>query len=42
MVSAWVEEAMVDLNDVRPHRLPVEALNMIDHGLANSTVVRQK
>ena len=42
VVSAGVEEAMVDLNDVRPHSLPVEALNMIDQGLANSTVVRQK
>jgi len=33
---------MVDLINVRAHSLPVEALNLIDQGLVNSTVVRQK
>merc|ERR1719318_2480996 len=42
VVCEGLEEVMVDLNNVRPHSLPVEALNLIDQGLNNSTVVRQK
>merc|ERR1719318_1302679 len=42
VVCEGLEEVMVDLINVRPHSLPVEALNLIDQGLINSTVVRQK
>merc|ERR1719318_1201008 len=42
VVCEGLEEVMVDLINVRPHSLPVEALNLIDQGLNNSTVVRQK
>merc|ERR1719341_3026518 len=40
--SDGLEEVMVDLVNVRPHSLPVEALNLIDQGLVKSSGVRQK
>jgi len=42
VIGEGVEEAVVDLNNVRPHSLPVEALNLIDQGLVRNSVVRQK
>merc|ERR1719508_236231 len=42
VVAEGVEEAMVSLVNVRPHSLPVEALNLIDQGLLKDNIVRQK
>merc|ERR1719186_1621934 len=41
VVGEGVEEAIVSLLNVRPHSLPVEALNLIDQGLMDN-IVRQK
>ena len=42
VIGKGVEEALIDMNNVRPHSLPVEALNLIDQGLVRNSVVRQK
>merc|ERR1719508_29524 len=42
VVGEGVKDAIVSLLNVRPHSLPVEALNLIDQGLMKDSIVRQK